>query len=117
MNTYVVTGTFHGSIISARTEGDARRAFHKHYNGESIIMNNYHSLPIEGKSLIIGFVSNDEEHFEHFKEVNKHHTTILVNESTSLFGLRFNLLIYTEDSPKMNADFIKALKLRTVKEL
>lgn len=36
-NTYAVTGTFHGSIIFAYSEGDARRAFHKHYNGESII--------------------------------------------------------------------------------
>lgn len=33
---YAVTGTFHGSIIEAKTEGDARRFFHKLYNGESI---------------------------------------------------------------------------------
>ena len=33
---YAVTGTFHGSIIEAETEGEARRIFHKHYNGESI---------------------------------------------------------------------------------
>lgn len=33
---WVVTGTFHGSIIEAETEGEARRIFHKHYNGESI---------------------------------------------------------------------------------
>lgn len=33
---YAVTGTFHGSIIYAKSEGEARRAFHKHYNGESI---------------------------------------------------------------------------------
>ncbi len=31
---YAVTG----SIVYAETEGAARRAFHKHYNGESIIM-------------------------------------------------------------------------------
>lgn len=36
MSTYAVTGTFHGSIIYANSEGDARRAFHKYYNGESI---------------------------------------------------------------------------------
>jgi hypothetical protein len=35
--TYAVTGTFHGSIIEAYTEGEARRIFHKHYNGESIL--------------------------------------------------------------------------------
>lgn len=35
--TYAVTGTFHGSFVVAKTEGDARRAFHKKYNGESII--------------------------------------------------------------------------------
>jgi hypothetical protein len=33
---WAVTGTFHGSIVYAKSEGDARRAFHKHYNGESI---------------------------------------------------------------------------------
>jgi hypothetical protein len=37
LNTYSVTGTFHGSIIYATTEGEARRMFHKHYNGESIV--------------------------------------------------------------------------------
>jgi len=37
MNTYAVTGTFHGSIVYAKTEGEARRAFHKKYNGESIL--------------------------------------------------------------------------------
>lgn len=37
MNTYLVTGTFHGAIVSADTEGEARRIFHKYYNGESII--------------------------------------------------------------------------------
>jgi hypothetical protein len=36
MNTYAVTGTYHGSIIFALTEGDARRRFHAQYNGESI---------------------------------------------------------------------------------
>lgn len=34
---FAVTGTFHGSIIEAESEGEARRIFHKHYNGESII--------------------------------------------------------------------------------
>lgn len=34
---WAVTGTFHGSIIEAVTEGEARRIFHKYYNGESII--------------------------------------------------------------------------------
>lgn len=34
---YMVTGTFHGSWIEAETEGEARRVFHKQYNGESII--------------------------------------------------------------------------------
>jgi hypothetical protein len=35
--TYAVTGTFHGSIVEAYSEGEARRIFHKHYNGESIL--------------------------------------------------------------------------------
>ena len=37
MKTYFITGTFHGSVILAKTEGDARRAFHKYWNGESIV--------------------------------------------------------------------------------
>ncbi len=34
---YAVTGTFHGSLVEARTEGEARRIFHRVYNGESIL--------------------------------------------------------------------------------
>jgi hypothetical protein len=34
---YAITGTHHGSIVYAKTEGDARRAFHQRYNGELII--------------------------------------------------------------------------------
>ena len=37
MKTFAVTGTYHGSIIEAKSEGEARRIFHKYYNGESII--------------------------------------------------------------------------------
>jgi hypothetical protein len=37
MKAFAVTGTFHGSIVYADTEGAARRAFHKKYNGESIV--------------------------------------------------------------------------------
>jgi hypothetical protein len=37
IRTYAVTGTFHGSIVSAKNEGEARRIFHKYYNGESIL--------------------------------------------------------------------------------
>jgi hypothetical protein len=33
---YAVTGTFNGSIVFASSEGEARRVFHKRYNGESI---------------------------------------------------------------------------------
>lgn len=36
MKTYAVTGTFHGSLIDAKSEGEARRIFHKVWNGESI---------------------------------------------------------------------------------
>jgi len=36
---YAVTGTFHGSIVSnCNCEGDARRAFHFIYKGESILI-------------------------------------------------------------------------------
>lgn len=34
---YSVTGTFHGSIIESKTEGEARKIFHLHYKGESIL--------------------------------------------------------------------------------
>lgn len=37
MHSLSVIGTFHGSIIHAKREGDARRMFHSFYNGESII--------------------------------------------------------------------------------
>lgn len=36
-NRYSVTGTYHGSIVLAKSEGEARRLFHKYYGGESII--------------------------------------------------------------------------------
>ena len=36
LNSYAVTGTFHGSIVIANSEGEARRIFHDYYNGESI---------------------------------------------------------------------------------
>ena len=36
MKTYAITGTFHGSIVQAPTEGAARKVFHGYYNGESI---------------------------------------------------------------------------------
>lgn len=34
---WIVTGTFHGSIVIAETEGKARKIFHDYYNGESIV--------------------------------------------------------------------------------
>lgn len=37
MKLFAVTGTTHGSLIYAFTEGEARRLFHKFYNGESIL--------------------------------------------------------------------------------
>jgi hypothetical protein len=37
MKYFAITGTFHGSIIEAKCEGDARRRFHDYYKGESII--------------------------------------------------------------------------------
>jgi hypothetical protein len=42
---WAVTGTFHGSIIEAETGGEARRIFHKHYNGESIIHIKRRNIP------------------------------------------------------------------------
>lgn len=33
---WAVTGTFHGSLIWAKTEGEARAMFHEYYGGESI---------------------------------------------------------------------------------
>jgi len=42
---WAVTGTFHGSIVEAETEGEARRIFHKYYNGESITHIKRHNVP------------------------------------------------------------------------
>jgi len=38
MKVFAVTGTYHGSIIECKNEGEARRLFHKAWNGESIIL-------------------------------------------------------------------------------
>lgn len=78
-------------------------------------MNDYQSIQIEGSGLIIGFVSEDQEHLQAFKELNKNHTCILVNEKVSIIGLFFNLLIFTEDSHKMKPSFLFALKARITK--
>lgn len=45
---YAVTGTYHGSIVNASSEGEARRIFHHYYNGESIT-----SVRIRGSLLEI----------------------------------------------------------------
>jgi len=48
MKTYAVTGTFHGSIIHADSEGEARHIFHKFWGGESIthlVKKDYFILP------------------------------------------------------------------------
>jgi hypothetical protein len=37
MKKYAVTGTLYGAIIYANSEGEARRCFHKFYNGMSIL--------------------------------------------------------------------------------
>jgi hypothetical protein len=34
---FAVTGTFHGSIVIAYSEGEARRLFHSAWKGESIL--------------------------------------------------------------------------------
>ena len=38
MKVFAVTGTYHGSIIECKSEGEARRMFHKAWNGESILL-------------------------------------------------------------------------------
>lgn len=37
MRIFALTGTYHGSIVNADTEGKARRMFHTFWNGESIV--------------------------------------------------------------------------------
>ena len=37
MNLYCITGTDHGSLCYAKSEGEARRLFHLFYHGESIV--------------------------------------------------------------------------------
>ena len=59
---YAVTGTFNGSIILALSEGEARRVFHKRYNGESIThikdISNYNLSNIWHYFLKVSFVWN-----------------------------------------------------------
>ena len=35
--TYLITGCYHGSIVTANSEGEARKLFHTMYNGETIV--------------------------------------------------------------------------------
>lgn len=44
--TWVITGTRHGAIIEAASEGDARRLFHQHFHGETIIYVKCTNMPI-----------------------------------------------------------------------
>lgn len=37
LRTWAVTGTYHGSLVIASSEGRARAEFHREWNGESII--------------------------------------------------------------------------------
>lgn len=37
LKNYYVTGTNHGSIVSASSEAESRKLFHLFYNGESIV--------------------------------------------------------------------------------
>lgn len=37
MKRYAITGTFHGIVVYARSEGNARHMFHEAFNGESIV--------------------------------------------------------------------------------
>jgi hypothetical protein len=37
MKLFAITGTLHGSLIFANSEGEARRAFHCVWHGESIL--------------------------------------------------------------------------------
>lgn len=53
---WAVTGTFHGSIIYAPSEGEARRTFHRYYNGESIISMSVVTVP--------AYLSNENEYDE-----------------------------------------------------
>ena len=38
MKVFAITGTYHGSIVYASCEGEARKIFHKTYGGESILV-------------------------------------------------------------------------------
>lgn len=54
--TFSITGTFHGSIVTAESEGKARKIFHDYYNGESIIHVRNHK-----KKTKINYCIIDEE--------------------------------------------------------
>ena len=57
MKSFAVTGTHHGDIIQAQTEGEARRLFHKRYKGESII----HCLDRNKKDYFRTIIKNQQD--------------------------------------------------------
>lgn len=63
MKSWSITGTFHGSIVYAATEGEARRAFHQKYNGESIVAC-YERLTYPLDYTNIGFFGPIEGHVQ-----------------------------------------------------
>jgi len=61
---FSITGTFHGSIVTAETEGEARKMFHKHYKGESII-----SIRDHQKQKRIKKVKTKKDYLKRIKEI------------------------------------------------
>ena len=57
IKSFAVTGTKHGSIVETINEGEARRIFHKVYNGESIL----HSKNRNSKNYFLNLlIENDK---------------------------------------------------------
>lgn len=57
--TFAVTGTFHGSTVIAGSEGEARKIFHKYYNGESIIKIELRKIQFKNdKDVILELIEN-----------------------------------------------------------
>lgn len=69
------------------------------------------------RRLIIAYISTEQASYHRFKEANKHHTVILINNTTPLHGLYFQTIIYGDGFEDVNKDIIKGCQVRIVKDL
>ena len=67
--------------------------------------------------LIIAFITTEEASYKRFKEANKHHSVIMVNNDTPLHGLYFQTIINGDGFEDVGEDIRKGCQVRLVKDL